>query len=136
MSVVDPQREMAAAVLAQLKLSSALSPVVFDSVVDGSPKGWVVFYLQRLHNGPRLAGPPSQLDWLLTVHSVGEDVFEARAKSELVFAQLHGVRLPVDGWVSSPVRPDLSQPIDWDDTVSPPKAFLVDQFRWRSDRAA
>ena len=145
MSVSDPQREMASAVLELLSNSPPVAEddsgavQVFDSKVDGSPTAWAVFYLQRLLNGARMTSGAAQIDWLLTVHSVGEDVFQARAISERVNQRLApfggpSVRLAVEGWESSPIRPVDSDGADFDRDTDPAPAFVVDQFRWRSDR--
>jgi len=143
---VDQLARQTAALIKPLLEAGGLAGAVFDSVVTGMrPARYAVFNLARVIGSGRLTSVDEQADWLLTVQAIGgadrddpnaidHAVDQARWVQAVAIRQLLGTRIHPPGWTSTPVRHADGQPVDWDTSATPPLAYAVDSFRWKSDK--
>lgn len=100
------------------------------------PQRYCTFFLNSgTRYADRLTGPDVAADFTVTVHSVGQDVTQAQAVAERVFAQLLNFTPAVDGRTCSRLRHTASMPVQDDDGTQPPLYFCVDEFSFTSDPA-
>lgn len=136
-------REHYAAVKALLKADSALSTRVEDSArvgKDGLPTRETYAILfgggpEDLDDG-RLTSQQraiSAAEFVYTVRSVAPTPDGARAVATKAFAQLVGATLTIEGRSCRPIRHTGSDPLQPDDSISPPIYYCDDEYTLNSD---
>lgn len=123
----------AQAVLTLLRADEQLVDVVFEGDVTGDPERYVnVYHDTGFYSGHDASGATVDVEVTFTIHSVGDDRWQAVWGSGRVTAALLNKVPDVEGRRCWRIEPAGSQPVTKDPDVSPPKFFAVDRFTLRS----
>lgn len=116
------------AILARLREVANL-PVFPGGEVVGQPSRYVVVWVNSgTRSGDRFTHEQANVSKTYTVHSVGSTMERAGWVNDHVLAQLINFRPNVGGWSFQRLKHSVSRPAQIDRDVSPPLAYMVDQF--------
>jgi len=117
------------AVLARIRADAQLINSVFEGDVKGDPERYVNVWHDTGSFEPRsMLGEHQDVDITFTIHSVGNDRWQATWVDGRVLAALNDVVLEVPDRRCWKLRPAGSQPVQKDDDVVPVKFFAVRRF--------
>jgi hypothetical protein len=120
------------AVLARLRQDPILADCTFQGVVEATGERpqlfCAVFPDSGFREQARYTGGQIQETYSFTIHSVGITADQAQHVAELVYAQLLGVVLAIDGRKCWPIRSVVSRPLQIDRDVTPAVHYSVDVF--------
>ncbi|MBT2485811.1 MULTISPECIES: hypothetical protein [unclassified Microbacterium] len=117
------------AVLARIRADAQLSDDVFEGDVTGDPERYVNVWHDTGFFEPRsILGEHQDVDITFTIHSVGDNRWQATWVDGRVLAALNDVVLEVPGRRCWKLQPAGSQPVQKDDDVQPVKFFAVRRF--------
>jgi hypothetical protein len=129
------------ALLARLRLDTAMAGIVVDGIVDPlAPVLPPPYVAVQVDSGMRRveresSENPTQADFRIAVHSVGVDANQARYFAEKVMAQFLGWRPVVTGWAPQAVQHRRSAPMQPDTTINPAPQYITDVFNLTSRKA-
>jgi hypothetical protein len=120
------------AVLARLRQNPILADCTFQGVVEDTPERpqlfCAVFPDSGFREQSRYTGGQIQETYSFTIHSVGITADQAQHVAELVYTQLLGVVLAIDGRKCWPIRSVVSRPLQIDRDANPAMHYCVDVF--------
>lgn len=116
------------AIFARLRTVSGLQVFPGGEVV-GQPSRYVVVWVNSgARSSDRFTQDQVNVSKTYTVHSVGSTMQQAGWVNDRVLEQLVNFRPSVPGWSFQRLKHSVSRPAQIDRDVSPPLAYLVDQF--------
>lgn len=117
------------AFLDRLRSDPQLSGVVFEGRVTGDPERYVnVFPDTGFFRPMSIVSEHQDVDVTFTVHSVGQDRWQATWVDGRVLSLLNDVVLQVPGRRCFKLQPAGTQPVAEDDTVQPAVFLAVRRF--------
>jgi hypothetical protein len=135
-SVVDPvPQPTAVALLALLGTNTNLTVVDGDVAVGQEPPYVVVYLAGAPHAGDDLNGRSTEASPRAYVHSVGKTPAAARIVSGQVASTIIDQRLSVSGWSCGPIKSELSNPPERDESTGVVVMDQIDVYRWRMTAA-
>lgn len=117
------------ALLARIREDDQLDDSIFEGEVKGKPERYVNVWHDTGFFEPRsILGEHQDVEITFTIHSVGNDRWQATWVDGRVLAALNDVVLTVPGRRCWKLQPSGSQPVQKDDDVLPVKFFAVRRF--------
>lgn len=134
--MADPVPQPATAALLTLLATNAnLTVVDGDVTVGQQPPYLVVYTAGGPDEGDNLGLYSNEATMRAYVHAVGETAAAARIVAGQAAATITDQRLTVPGWVCGPIKRELSQPPQRDESTGVVVMDQVDVYRWRMTAA-
>lgn len=134
--MADPvPQPAAAALLALLGTNANLTVVDGDVAVDQQPPYVVVYTAGGPDEGDNLGLYSNEATVRAYVHAVGETAAAARIVAGQAAATIIDQRLTVTGWSCGPIKRELSNPPERDESTGVVVMDQVDVYRWRMTAA-
>lgn len=134
--MVDPvPQPTAAALLALLGTNANLTVVDGDVGVGQEPPYIVVYTAGGPDEGDNLGFTSNEATVRAYCHSVGETAAAARIVAGQAAATIIDQRLTVAGWSCGPIKRELSNPPERDESTGVVVIDQVDVYRWRMTAA-
>jgi len=135
-SVADPvPQPAAAALLALLGTNTNLTVVDGDVAVGQQPPYLVVYTSGGPEEGDNLGLYSNEATMRAYLHSTGETAAAARIIAGRAAATIIDQRLTVAGWACGPIKHELSQPPQRDESTGSVVMDQVDVYRWQMTAA-